>query len=222
MESRVVRFVRVSKRAVPIMQSLVFLMAASGLLGTPPAPPESVAVIATRGPVLPAMFVPYRPPFAPSPSPQRPKAVELSNGYYTRAAIHRYASYATVPLFVTEYAIGRSLYNRTTESESLRGWHTATATGIYALFAVNTVTGVWNLWEGRAVKQGRARRYVHSALMLASGAGFVATAILAPDDDEGGGGAVDSGRRRTHRTVAIASMSTALVGDLIMLIWNDK
>ncbi len=201
------------------MQSLVWLMAASGMLA-PPAPPESVAVIAARGPVLPAVFAPYRPAFAPAPPPQRPKAVELSDGYYTRVAIHRYAGYATLPLFVTEYAIGRSLYNRTTESESLRGWHTATATGIYALFAVNTVTGVWNLWEGRSVKQGRTRRYVHSALMLASGAGFVATAMLAPDDDEGG--AVNTGRRRTHRTVAIASMSTALLGDLMMLIWNDK
>jgi hypothetical protein len=203
------------------MQSLVWLMAASGMLADPLSPPESAAVIAARGPVLPAMFAPYRPAFAPAP-PQRPKAVELSNRYYTRVAIHRYASYATLPLFVTEYAIGRSLYNRTTESESLRSWHTATATGIYALFAVNTVTGVWNLWEGRAVKQGRARRYVHSALMLASGAGFVATAMLAPDDDEGGGGAVDTSRRRTHRTVAIASMSTALLGDLMMLLWNDK
>lgn len=205
------------------MQPLVWLIAASGVLPAAPMAPESIPVVTLRGPVMPAVFEPYRPmfsaTFSPAP-PQRPKAVEFSQGYYTRLTIHRYASYATLPLFVTEYAIGRSLYNRTTESESLRGWHTATAGGIYALFAVNTVTGAWNLWEGRAVKQGRARRYVHSALMFAAGAGFVATAMLAPDDNEGG--AVDAGRRRTHRTVAMVSMSTALVGDLMMLIWNHK
>jgi hypothetical protein len=148
---------------------------------------------------------------------QRPKAVELSEGYYTRLKIHRYTSYAMVPLFVAQYAIGRRLYNQTGENESLRGLHGVAAGGLYGLFAVNTVTGTWNLWEGRAQREGRTRRYVHSALMLAAGAGFVATSMLAPDDDEG---AANTGRRRTHRTVAIASMSTALVGNLMMLIWN--
>lgn len=206
------------------MYSLICLIAASAVLPPQLETRDSLPWPAARGPVLPAAFASFHPTLVagertPPPS-QRPKAVEFSNGYYTRVTIHRYASYAMVPLFVTEYAIGRSLYNRTTESESLRGWHSVTAAGIYGLFAVNTVTGVWNLWEGRAVKEGRTRRYVHSALMLASGAGFVATAMLAPDDDAVGPGT--SGRRATHRTVAIASMSTALVGDLMMLIWNDK
>lgn len=206
------------------MQSaLVCLMVASAVIPPRGASPDSLLWTASRGPVRPVAF----PSFAPTlrqrdlaPPPQRPKAVEFSDGYYTRATIHRYASYATVPLFVTEYLIGRSLYNQTGESESLRSWHAVTAGGIYTLFAVNTVTGGWNLWEGRAVKEGRTRRYVHSALMFVSGAGFVATAMLAPDEEDEGGG--NSGDRQTHRTVAIASMSTALAGYLMMLIWNDK
>ncbi|HXI20030.1 MAG TPA: hypothetical protein VNH46_03045, partial [Gemmatimonadales bacterium] len=32
--------------------------------------------------------------------PSHPQAVYLSDGYYTRLDIHRYASYATLPLFV--------------------------------------------------------------------------------------------------------------------------
>ena len=53
--------------------------------------------------------------------------------------------------------------------------------------------------------------------MVAAGAGFVVTSMLAPDDEEG---SANTGRRNTHRTVAIASMSTALIGNLMMLIWK--
>ena len=124
------------------MQSaLVCLMVASAVIPPRGASPDSLLWTASRGPVRPVAF----PSFAPTlrqrdlaPPPQRPKAVEFSDGYYTRATIHRYASYATVPLFVTEYLIGRSLYNQTGESESLRSWHAVTAGGIYTLFAVNT------------------------------------------------------------------------------------
>ena len=148
---------------------------------------------------------------------QRPKAVELSEGYYTRLKIHRYTSYAMLPLFVGQYAVGRRLYNQTGQNESVRGLHGVLSAGIYGVFAVNTVTGAWNLWEIRAQREGRTRRYVHSALMVAAGAGFVVTSMLAPDDEEG---AANTGRRSTHRTVAIASMSTALIGNLMMLIWK--
>lgn len=158
-----------------------------------------------------------------TPTQQRPKAVELSEGYYTRLKIHRYTSYAMVPLFIGQYIVGRKLYNQTGENESLRGLHGALATGMYAGFAVNTVTGGWNLWETRAQPEGRARRYVHSALMLLAGAGFVATGMMAPDDESeggGGGGGSNSSQATKHRTVAIASMSTALVGGLMMVFWK--
>jgi hypothetical protein len=156
---------------------------------------------------------------------QRPKAVEFSNGYYTRLTIHRYASYATIPVFVAEYVLGTALYNQTAPpdtapvSQSLRTWHGLVADGLGVLFAVNTVTGAWNLWEGRAASDGRTRRYVHTVLMLAADAGFVATAALTPGrrDLQGLG---DPNRRSLHRTVAVASISTALVGSLLMWVWN--
>jgi hypothetical protein len=213
------------------MQSLAWLIAASGMLSPPPDTADSMARLPSRGlgPTRPAAIAFYEPTLRLGDdgplSPQRPKAVEFSQAYYTRLAIHRYASYAMIPLFVTEYAIGRSLYNHPDtlrEGGALRTWHGLTAGGIYVLYGVNTLTGAWNLWEGRAVKEGRTRRTIHSALMFISGAGFVATAMLAPDDDFGEGGTLDrsSSRRATHRTVAMVSMSTALVGDLMMLIGN--
>lgn len=211
------------------MQTLVWLITSTAVLSPPLPTRDTMPPHATRGPVLPAALPRYEPMLelesADRALPQRPKATEFSNGYYTRLAIHRYASYATVPLFVTEYVLGQSLYNQTAPpdtapvSHSLRSWHGLVADGIAALFVVNTVTGGWNLWEGRRVSQGRARRYVHAALMFVSDAGFVATGLLTPSRrDLAGLG--DPHRRTLHRTVAIASMSTALVGDLMMVFWN--
>jgi hypothetical protein len=215
------------------MHALICLLAAGAALQVQSAALDSTPPPLRPGPVLPAAF----PSFGTSPQlreparfPQRPMAVEFSDGYYVRLKIHRYASYAMLPLFVGQYAIGKSLYNDppTSESDPRRTWHGVLATGIYGLFAVNTVTGVWNLWEGRAVKQGRTRRYVHTGLMLIAEAGFVATSMLAPDDEGGegggggGGGGGNSSQRTTHRNMAIASFSTALVGGLMMYIWNDK
>ena len=70
----------------------------------------------------------------------RPKAIEYSSLYGTRLTIHKYASYATIPLFVAEEIVGQKLYNGT-GGEGLRGTHTALATGIGVLFGVNTITG---------------------------------------------------------------------------------
>jgi hypothetical protein len=48
--------------------------------------------------------------------------------------------------------------------------------------------------------------------LLLADAGFAATGLMAPDDDGGG----DNARSR-HRSVAFASMGTALVSYVIML-----
>ena len=148
---------------------------------------------------------------AGSAAEQRPVAQNYSESYKTRLKIHRYASFATVPLFVAQYLVGQELYDGGA-SESVRSAHSALAAGTAALFAVNTVTGVWNLWEGRHDPNGRTRRWVHGLMMLWPDAGFVATAALAPDDDEGGG------NRSTHRAVAITSMITAATSYVIMLL----
>jgi hypothetical protein len=147
---------------------------------------------------------------APAP---RPRAVQLSQGYEVRQKIHRLASWATLPLFVTEYVLGQKLYDGT-GSEGVRNAHGALATGTAALFGVNTVTGVWNLWEARKKPEGRTRRIIHAVLMLGADAGFVATGMLAPDDEDDGGSYDDN--RSRHRTVALASMGVATASYLYM------
>src|SRR5690242_10533530 len=148
------------------MQSLVMLMAASGAWQQ---------AVVTERPQVPAstLFAVV----AQDSARRRPRAIEYGNFYAVRLTIHRYASYATLPLFVAEYALGRSLYNTPPDSvsHSVRSAHGLVAAGIEGLFGVNTVTGGWNLWDSRRDPAGRARRYVHAALMLASAAGFVAT-----------------------------------------------
>ena len=153
-------------------------------------------------------------------TPQRRRAVEHSDWYYRRLAIHKAASYATVPLFVAEYVVGDKLFEGNASSGT-KSTHQALATGIGVLFGVNTVTGAWNLWDTRHEPAGRARRITHAALMFASDAGFVATAALAPEGDDDGeredGGS--SGRNR-HRTVAIGSMGVSLASYLMMYLWK--
>jgi len=83
------------------------------------------------------------------------------------------------------------------------------------VFAVNTVTGVWNLWDSRKDPAGRTRRYVHSALMFIADAGFVYTGTLA-DDDEG-----TSDSQQQHKNAAVFSMGVATASWLMMLIWKD-
>ena len=151
---------------------------------------------------------------------QRRRAVEYSDWYYKRLAIHKTASFATVPLFVAEYIVGDKLFDEGDESGNLKSTHQALATGIGVLFGVNTVTGVWNLWEGRHEPEGRARRFTHSALMLAADAGFVATAALAPEGEGGDDFEDGSSNRNTHRAVAITSMSVALASYLMMYLWK--
>lgn len=159
-------------------------------------------------------------PLAPVPAwleedtvSRRRRAVEHSSGYYTRREIHEIASYATIPLFAAEYYVGQRLY---TGHENLRGAHSALAAGIAGLFAVNTVTGLWNLLEDKEPK-GRTRRWIHGLAMLAADAGFVATAATAPESEHG----EHEGNRSLHRGLAITSGSVALGSYLMMLLWKD-
>jgi len=150
---------------------------------------------------------------------QRPRAVEYSDFYYTRLTIHQVASYATVPLFVAEYILGTKLYNNPPGSRSTQDAHRLVALGVAGLFGVNTVTGAWNLWDSRHDPAGRTRRWIHAGLMFLADAGFVATGATAPSRRRilsiGSAGA------STHRTIAIASMSTALASYVMMLLWKN-
>ena len=149
----------------------------------------------------------------------RRKAIEYSNGYGTRLTIHRIASYAALPLFAAEYFIGQKVLTDEQANPGvrsrLRGTHGMVATGLEALFAVNTVTGVWNLIEARHDPAGRTRRWIHSLSMLAADAGFVATAASA-GSARGGGHSADQ-----HRSLAIGSMAIAAASTIMMWLWKD-
>jgi hypothetical protein len=150
---------------------------------------------------------------------RRPVPVEYSDFYKTRAKIHKYASFATLPLFVANYFVGQDLYNHPGD-ESKKGLHDGLVAATAVVFSVNTVTGVWNLWEGRNDPNHRAKRMTHGILMMIADVGFLATAALAPhDENENGHGSAPTSMSgaSTHRTVALTSMGIATVSYLIML-----
>jgi hypothetical protein len=143
--------------------------------------------------------------------PRRRRAVEYSDEYYSRLQLHRWGSWLEFPVFGTEYWLGQKLMSR---DEAPAGWvkptHAVVAGALGGLFAINTITGVWNLYESRNDTDQRALVWTHSALMLASDAGFVITAMLAGD-------AEDSFRSRDrHRNAALVSMGIGGVGTIIM------
>ena len=141
-------------------------------------------------------------------------AFEYSDFYNTRRKIHMIASWATIPMVVGRVLGRTEALRRRAAASRPSPLMVLSRLVIAALFAVNTVTGVWNLWEGRKDPNGRTRRIVHSVLMLAADAGFVAAASLAPDNDDGS----FMTDRSAHRNVAIASMSIATASYLYMLV----
>jgi hypothetical protein len=176
------------------------------------APIDTVAAIGADSLALPiARLVP---PAADTVPRRRPRAVEVSDGYATRLKVHRYASYTLIPLFAAQSIAGNQMYQSGGPTPSwAKSMHSVGAGGLAALFTVNTVTGVWNLWETRSQSEGRTRRLLHSGLMLASDAGFAYAGIkLGPDATRSGD------RRREHRRMAYISMSGALLGYATMLV----
>ncbi|MDE3155913.1 MAG: hypothetical protein KGN76_12465 [Acidobacteriota bacterium] len=148
---------------------------------------------------------------------RRPVVYTYSHAYDVRNRIHKDASYAMLPLFAAEAIVGQKLYNNPVQTRSLRHWHGALATGIYSLFAVNTVTGVWNLWEGRKDPNGRTLRTIHGLLMLAADVGFVATAGSAPNSRTFNGLLNFENQKVIHLDIAMTSIAVATTGYLIML-----
>lgn len=148
----------------------------------------------------------------------RPQAIEYSEGYETRAKIHRIASWATLPLLGTEAVLGQSLYNDPQSRQSAyRGAHIAVGTAITALFGVQSVTGVWNLVEGWKDPNHKTLRLVHGIMMLGADAGFAAAYATGP----GGRNLVNFDQSKsTHRTVVFTTMSVATASYLLMLFGN--
>ncbi len=153
-----------------------------------------------------------------SPAP-RVAVVEYSHAYEVRRKIHKYASFAMVPLFVTEFALGQSLYNNAVQPGGRRTAHALVGAGIGGLFGLNTVTGAWNLWEGRKDTHGRTVRFAHGLLMMAADAGFFATAMNGPHTPRTLEQLLNyDSNKSTHRTVALTSIGLATAGYLVMLI----
>lgn len=149
---------------------------------------------------------------------RRPRAIEYSDAYYTRLKIHQIASYAELPLFAAEWVLGERLIKEDRTgfpSDGLKTAHTTVALGLGALFTVNTVTGVWNLWDSRRDSAGRTRRLIHSVAMLGADAGFAWAGATGGDSRE------DEGSANHHRTIAISSMALATAGTAMMWLFHD-
>jgi hypothetical protein len=161
---------------------------------------------------------------------RRVRAVEYSDWYARRLAVHRVASYAMLPLFVGEYVLGQRLIAQQNGAangtdyvrSSTRNLHQVTAGGIAALFGINTVTGLWNLYDARHDPAGRRLRVAHTALMLAADAGFAVTGIIAGNAKAHvtSNGDVTS-NANAHRNAALVSMGIGTVGTAIMWFRHD-
>jgi len=147
---------------------------------------------------------------AAQPPSARPKAFEYSDAYETRRKIHVYASIATLPLFGVQAYLGQKLYNGGF-SEAERTAHQWVGATIVGLFALNTVTGIWNLHEGWGDPSHKKLRVTHGVLMLAADAGFAYAAFAAPSERS------DVSTHSTHRNVAFFAISAATAGYLIMI-----
>jgi len=152
------------------------------------------------------------------PARRRPVAIEYSDWYGRRHKIHQVASWAMLPLFVAQYAAGQQLLDKGDDRAPrwAKDWHEPLAGATGVLFAVNTVTGGWNLWDARRDPSARAWRTAHAVLMLVADAGFALTPAFAEDDDDGEGEG-GSSRLNTHRTVALTSMGIAVASWVMML-----
>jgi len=159
------------------------------------------------------------------PDTVRRQAVSLSDGYYARLDIHRYAGYAMLPLFAIEYFAGQKLLE---EGSGAPLWaekvHKPAAYLVAGVFTLNTVTGLWNLAEASKVETGRQRRWIHAILMLAADVGFIYGASVAPSTakiDE----RIANGTRggwTPHKISTVASMGVATVGYLMMYLWKGE
>jgi len=194
------------------MRLFIALALGALLLASPPARAQELDMTKAVATAVASAGLVADDPQSPAP---RKAAFEYSEGYKTRARIHKYASVATLPLFATEVWLGQSIYD--TPSEAKKGAHVAVGSSIIGLYGVNAVTGVWNLVEARKDPHGRRRRMIHGILMLASNTGFFITPMVAPGEHEDHGGSSSAGGRSLHRNVALASIAIGTAGYLTML-----
>ena len=198
---RLGREVPVTSAETPMLLELVRTATLPLLLSLPQSAYPEMPV----GPLAAPRLVDLRqaPPRASAPP------VDYSDWYYRRLDIHRIGSYAMLPLFVAQFVVGTQLA-KDEEREWAADAHPMLAAGVGVLFASNTITGAWNLWEGRSDPRDRTRRFAHATLMMLADAGFLATALLGDELEDGASPGM-------HRGMAIGSMAVATVGWTMML-----
>lgn len=143
---------------------------------------------------------------------KKPPLIEYSDVYHTRNGLHKAMSFAMIPLFVGSAYTGFQLRNKGDQAPKwTRDIHGPLAGGTVILYGMNTLTGVWNLWEGRKDPVDRKRKLIHSALFLAAGAGF-AYVTAAGDNIRASGKS-----NHWHRDIALGSMGISVISWSLML-----
>ena len=188
----------------------------------------AVAALAdtARDATRPAVHAPARDTLAPLVTPRPaavtpvrdtvlPRATDVSAGYERRLTVHRWGGYAMLPLVAVQYVLGERVLQQKTDiregrrvepiGHDLRIAHRLAAYGVAGVFGVNTVTGVWNLWEARGQPEGRALRTAPTLSRLAADAGFVISGVKGFDHQK-------------HRNVAIGSMGVATLSGVMMYV----
>jgi hypothetical protein len=181
----------------------------------------SLQVYAPTAPVLAQQRLGVSAGYDSAGKHSRPRPIEVSDSYALRLKIHRYGSYAMLPLFATQFTLGTKLLNEREDIASgartepvnttLRRAHLFTALGIGTLFVSNTTTGLWNLYDNRKNPEHRGIRTAHVLTMLLADAGFVITGRMGVN---GKNGTVQDTRR--HHNVALGSMGVATIGASMM------
>ncbi|HEY4306822.1 MAG TPA: hypothetical protein VGM82_20295 [Gemmatimonadaceae bacterium] len=177
-----------------------------------PANDSVTATVVPERPVTSTLAV-----HAASDSAQgRPKAVELSDWYYRRLTIHRWVAYSTIPVFGVQWLAGERLYNDSREAPTwAKTTHRVGATYLAGAFTVNTVTGLWNLWDTRSQPQGRTLRTIHGLTMLVADGMFTYAGAKLSDEAE-----QSADKRSLHRTIALSAMGLTAASGLAMKLWN--
>ncbi|MDB4905314.1 MAG: putative rane protein [Gemmatimonadetes bacterium] len=143
---------------------------------------------------------------------KRVRAVEVSDSYATRLAIHQWVAYATIPVFGLQWVAGQQVWNKGANAPSwARNGHRVGASLLAGMFTVNTVTGGWNWWESRNQPQGRTKRNLHALAMLTADAAFTYAGAVLSNRAE-----TDANARSQHRTIALSAMALTTVSGLAM------
>jgi hypothetical protein len=152
---------------------------------------------------------------------RRARAIDVSEWYHRRLVVHKTLSYVILPVFAAEYVAGTKLYDAEASSTIAPGWakpvHQLGAGAVAGIFGVNTVTGLWNLWDSRHLEKHRWLRISHSAIMLGADAAFAYTGIKLASEAQN-----SSEKRRQHREVALYATGVSIGSGVVMKIFNER